>query len=205
MIEHIRQPFSVLLHPFDQTEGIRSQKRHSVYAATGILFFFFLSEIVDYLYTGRAFNFNKPGTLNVLLIVLRTLLPFLLFVIANWCTTTLMEGKGGFTQIYVFSAYALLPMTLAKYLVVLMSNVLSSDEISFLLLISGFGILWSAFLLVVSLMTLHQYTFLKTFLSFIATVVGMAIIAFLLILFFSLIQEMVNFFNTIYFEIYFRF
>ncbi len=205
MIESIKQPLTVMIHPIEKTEEIRLRRLHSVPAASVIVFLFFMAEVVSYIYTGRVFNFNKPGSLNVLLIMLRTLLPFVLFVIANWCATTLMEGKGDFVQIFVLSAYALLPFTLSNYLVTLLSNILSADEITFLAVISGLGIAWTAFLLIAALMTVHQYSLFKTILSFAATAVGMAIIAFLLILFFSLIQEMINFANTIYFEIYFRF
>ena len=52
-------------------------------------------------------------------------------------------------------------------------------------------------------MVTHQYSFKKTVLTCICTVVGMGIIMFIGLLFFSVIQQMITFFTTIYKEIRF--
>ena len=52
-------------------------------------------------------------------------------------------------------------------------------------------------------MITHQYSFKKTVLTCICTVVGMGIIMFIGLLFFNVIQQMITFFTTIYKEIRF--
>lgn len=154
---------------------------------------------------GRNFNFHQPGTLNLFFISVRTVLVFFLFVVANWCITTLQEGKGSFVQILVFSGYSLMPMVLTSFLGTLVSHWMVQDESVFRGWLVWLGILWTGVLLFLSLMTLHQYSFLKTVLSFLLTVFGIFVIVFLMVLFFSLIQQMAAFFSTIYNELYFRY
>ena len=59
-------------------------------------------------------------------------------------------------------------------------------------------------LLYVGMMTTHGYGFFKNLIAVIATVVGMAIIMFLSILFFYLIAKLVNLVTQLWLEISFR-
>ena len=59
------------------------------------------------------------------------------------------------------------------------------------------GILWSVLLLLSGLAAIHEYTMTQSLFSTIATIVGMAVIVFLLIMFFSLMQQTVSFFQSI--------
>ena len=87
---------------------------------------------------------------------------------------------------------------------IILSNVLSADEDVFITWIKILGILWSALLLFCGMMTLHNYTGARTFFSIIITLIGMVIIVFLIVLAFSLVQQMVAFVMTIVRELQFR-
>lgn len=123
------------------------------------------------------------------------------WIIANWAVCTLIEGKGRLKDIFCTTVYALLPFILSLLVAVLLSNVLTLEEAAFVTFVRQAGIWWSVVLLLCGLSRIHQFGFGKTLLSVLLTLVGMAIIVFLLIMFFGLMQQAINFVKSIYSEI----
>ncbi len=52
------------------------------------------------------------GIFQLIMRVLPTVVLFIIWCIANWCLTTLMDGKGKFNHIYMATAYAFTPYVL---------------------------------------------------------------------------------------------
>mgnify|MGYP007111701222 FL=1 len=71
-------------------------------------------------------------------------------------------------------------------------------------MINYIGILWFVFLLILGNVVTHQYSLSKTILISVCTVVGMCIIAFIMLLFFNLFQQMAGFVATLLQEIELR-
>jgi hypothetical protein len=136
--------------------------------------------------------------------VLYVVVPVLFWCIANWSLTTLMDGEGKFTEIFTSTCFALLPMILINLPWIWLSNVISLQETSFYTFSSNVAVFWSLYLLFVGNMTVHQYTPSKTIATILLSVVAMGFIAFICLLFFSLVQQMLSFVNVIYQEIVLR-
>jgi len=128
------------------------------------------------------------------------LLPFLILCLANWSFTTLFDGKGRFSDIYVAMCYALVPYVIIQLPLVFVSHVIATDEGAFYTLLMSVSVVWSVALVFVGLMQVHDYTPGKTFIFLIATVLGAAIIIFLILVFFSLLGDLVAFFVSFYRE-----
>jgi membrane-associated HD superfamily phosphohydrolase len=204
MKEILIQPFKLLIHPISATEKMKEKESYSLIFATVIVGLFFLAAVVEYQYTGKNFNFNKPESLNVFFIMIRTILIFILFTVANWSVSTLLEGKGNFSQIWAFTAYSLVPYIIISFFSTIITNLISQDEEVFLSWFVYAGIILSAVLIFVTLMTIHQFTFKRTIFLILLTAFSIAVMVFLLLLFFSLVQQIYSFANTIYNEIRFR-
>ncbi|MGV2643613.1 YIP1 family protein, partial [Clostridium perfringens] len=131
-------------------------------------------------------------------------IPFLVWCVANWSLTTLMDGEGTFKEIVIASGYAMLPLLLASTLQLAFGWMITLQELSFYSLFGTIGVLWFAGLLFVATLTVHQYTPLKTVVTMVLTVVVIAIIVFLALLVFSLIQQLVVFIFTVYQELSLR-
>ena len=71
-------------------------------------------------------------------------------------------------------------------------------------IISTIGLIWSLFIGLVGLKTIHGYSFAKTVVTVIITLIFMALIALLLALVFLISQELFIFLKDIYNEIIFR-
>ena len=141
---------------------------------------------------------------NVLYLMATVLIPLFLWVVGNWCLTTLFDGEGNFKDIFVTSAYALVPMVVLCIPATLLSNVLSLDEVAIATLLKSISFVWMGFLIFFGIMTTHGYTMGKNLLITVCTIVAMVFIAFLIMLFSNLVTRMVSFVSEIITEISYR-
>lgn len=195
-----------MVHPFNgywDLKYVRSQKT-SLMLSFGILFMLILTNILGSQYSGFLVNMNNPRYLNSLLEAVYVLVPVLFWCVANWSLTTLMDGEGKFAEIFITTCFALLPIVLINFPWIWISNFISAQESSFYYFFKNFAVIWSGLLLFVGIMTVHQFTPGKTVGTILLTVVAMAFMAFLTLLFFSLLQQMIVFVSTIYQEIVLR-
>ncbi len=144
-------------------------------------------------------------TVNLLMEIMTFLLPFAVYCVANWCLTTLFEGKGTLKDIYMGTAYAMTPYVLIQLPLILLSNFVTEEEGAFYTYFGYFSFVWCGFLIIASVMMIHDFLLGKAFLSLVFSAVGMLVIVFLLVLFFSLISDGFSYFYSLYKEIIYRF
>ncbi|MWV43719.1 DUF1282 domain-containing protein [Paenibacillus sp. HJL G12] len=200
----VRNPLYTILHPFNGFWEMKYERKGRLSVAFIIVALLVIAMIVKRQFNGFVINFNDPEQLNSLDELKFIVLPFLLWCIANWSLTTLMDGEGKFTEIIIATAYSLLPLVLIYFPQVLYSNVITADESSFYYLLNTVALIWFVWLLFTGTMTVHQYSAGKTIVTMLLTLVVMGIIIFLGVLFFSMLQQMINFVSSIYKEISFR-
>lgn len=195
--------FHIIFHPMDGFWDLKHEKRGSVRAA---LFFMILTAVVlFYKSVGIGYVMNPEGAYSTIIMqILVVFVPILLFAVANWCLTTLFDGEGSFRDIFIACGYSLLPIVLTTIPVTIFSNVVVSNEVDILNLIIAIGFIWTGFLLFFGTMVTHDYTMFKNVLITVCTIVGMAFIMFLAILFTSLVMDMVRYFTNIVTEINYR-
>ena len=202
--EELLYAFHVIFHPFDGFWDLKHEKRGSVRSAFVIL----LITIVVYFYNsiGQGYIFNpRPSTaMNIMGAVGAVLAPLLLWVVANWCLTTLFEGEGSMSDIFTACCYCLTPLPLLVLPVTIASNFLTANEGGLITMLSSFAYVWLGLLLVFAMQVTHDYSVGKNLLTCVATIVGMAFIMFLGILFSSLMAKIVSFVTNIFEEISYR-
>jgi len=201
--EELLYAFHVIFHPFDGFWDLKHEKRGSVRSALTIL----VVTVIVYFYDsiGKGYIFNPYTSYSDIFgAVAAVVAPLLLWVVANWCLTTLFEGEGTMTDIFVASCYCLTPLILLILPSTLLSNVLALNEGGILTLLNSFAYVWLGILLVIGMMSTHDYTVGKNILTCISTIVGMAFIMFLGILFTSLVGKIITFLTQIVEEIAYR-
>jgi len=195
--------FHIMFHPFDGFWDIKHEKRGSVRGAL-----FWLALVIasfSYQSVGQSFLFNPRGGFSGFMTQLTGIaVPLALFVIANWCFTTLMEGEGSLKDVFIASCYSLAPLTLFIVPCTLLTHVVTSAEQGFITIILGICYAWVGMLLFFGIMVTHDYSLGKNILTLICTIVGMVVIMFLVVLFSSLCMKMVSFVSNIITEITYR-
>ncbi len=196
--------FYTIFHPFDGFWDLKYDNKARMSIAFSILFLVIVVNAVKEQYAGFVVNYNNPLALNSLDQVKYVLLPFFLWCVANWSLTTLMEGEGKFKEIIIGTAYSLTPLILINIPTTIWSNFMTVEESSFYYLLNSIAIGWFLYLFFVATMTVHQYSVTKTVVTIFLSVLAMAFIMFIGMLFFSLIQQIVAFVNTVYTEFVYR-
>ena len=202
--DSLRYALHVITHPFDGFWDLVHEKRGTIAAANTFLLLFLVIRVLKLILTNFQFISAPVQHINVLEEMGSLLLPFLVLCIANWAMTTLFEGKGRFKDIYMGMCYALVPYIIIQLPMILISNMLTYEEGSLYSVMISFSVIWSVFLVFVGLMEIHDYGPGKTFIFLIVTIVGAAVILFLMLVFFSLLSDAVAFFVSLYREIVFR-
>ena len=202
--EELLYAFHVIIHPFDGFWDLKHEKRGSVRSALVILIITILAYYYNTIGTGYIFNPRPSTAFNIMGSVSAVIAPLLLWVVANWCLTTLFEGEGSMSDIFTACCYALTPLPLIMIPVTIASNFLTANEGGIISMLVSFAYIWLGLLVFFGMMVTHDYSVGKNILTCVATIVGMAFIMFIGILFSSLMAKIVSFVTNIVEEISYR-
>jgi len=194
----------VSTHPLDGFWDLTHEKRGSVGAANIIIALAVVVEILRLTLTNFQFVLINLEYFNSVIIALRILLPVGLWVVANWSLTTLMDGKGRMFEIYMSVCYALTPYIIINAIMIVLSQIITFDEGAIYRVLAGFAAIWTGILLLAAMMMIHDYSLAKTVGSSLLTIVGMGIMVFIFVIFFSLVSDAIAYFISLYKEILFR-
>lgn len=194
------------MHPFNGYWELKYEqnKKLNLILSFGILLMLILTNVLSSQYSGFLVNIYNPEYMNSLMEITYVLVPVLFWCVANWSLTTLMDGEGKFVDIFTSTCFALLPLVIVNFPWIWLSNVISMQETTFYYFCNSFAVLWSVYLLFVGNMTVHQFTPSKTIVTIMLSLIAIGFMAFLCLLFFSLIQQIITFITILYQEITLR-
>ncbi len=204
LLEQLSYALYVIRHPFDGFWDLKHERRGSALAACILLFMVTLTYVAMRQYTGFVFNPRRLSDLNTVVEIGSVVLPFLLWSMVSWSLTTLMEGKGTFGDIFVTTAYALVPIILINIPLTVVSNFLTAPEGAFYYLGLTVSTLWTVALLVTATMVIHEYSMPKTLATMALTFVGIIVVLFIALLLWGVFGQVINWIRDLYLEIVFR-
>lgn len=204
-VRELRYGLHVIVHPFDGFWDLKHEKRGSMRGALTLLALFTVLWGVRARFSGYLFTAEPYHEIRVLRQVAGILIPLLLWVVSNWCFTTLMDGKGTLGDTFIASCYALTPYVLLSPVQLALSYILVNEETAFYTYLDAVILIWVIALLFFGMMTTHDYSFSKALVTSLLTLVGICLILFLCLLMFNLFNEVYTFFYNLYKEISFRF
>ena len=201
--EELTFGFHLMFHPFDGFWDLKKEKRGSVRA--GIIFLAITVVAFYYSGVGKGYYYNPQGNMPTIFSqVAMVLVPFFLWVVSNWCFTTLFDGEGSFKDIFVATSYSLFPLPILVIVSTALTNVLVGTESQIPTLILTVGYIYMAFLIVIGMQVTHDYSTGKNIVTVVATLAGMVVIMFIAVLFTTLISKMTSFVTTITSELSYR-
>jgi hypothetical protein len=200
----LRYSLYVSTHPLDGFWDLTHEKRGSIAAANIIAVTAVIVEVLRLTLTNFQFVTVNMEYFNSVIVALRILLPIGLWTVANWSLTTLMDGKGRMFEIYMGICYALTPYVIINVIMIILSQFITFEEGAIYWVLAGFSALWTGLLILAAMMMIHDYSIIKTVLSSFLTVIGMGVMVFVFVIFFSLVSDAVAYFISLYKEILFR-
>ena len=204
MADSIKYAFYVLFHPFDGFWDLKHEKRGTSRAAILFLGCWFLTNILSKIGTGFLFNTDFDVPLNIFREFRSVFFLFLLFCVGNWSVTTLMDGKGRFSDIVQVFGFASLPMTLLGLVNILLSHVFTTTGLVYYTMITAASWIWFGILLFIGIMSIHDYSFMKTIGTLILTLAAAVVIIFIVMVFYNIFSILLSFVLSAYKEISIR-
>lgn len=196
--EYVYYLFRLFTHPIDTLNDLKYEGKSSVLLANILVLIWFVEQIISNGVTGYLFE----GAPSSPIMTLATTVGFLLlWCICNWSACTLFDGEGTFKEIWVTTAYALLPMLIVEPFVMVISNIASSDEALLVSVVQIIGIGWTLILEFLGMMVCQQFTVSKTILLAIVTALGILAVAFIALIFFTISQQIFGFVQNVYTEL----
>lgn len=191
-------------HPLDGFWDLTHEKRGTMAAANTILIATVLARVLKLQFTSFLFNPVNWAKVNIFLYIGSIVFPLALWCVGNWALTTLFDGKGRLSQVYMATCYALIPYPLLQFPMILFSNVITGDEGAFYYFLDTASLIWAAMLVIAAMIQIHEYKLGKSILFTIATLFAMLVMVFILLLFFSMISQGVAYFVSLVKEIVYR-
>ena len=196
--------FYCVLHPADGFQEMRYNKKASLLIANILMALCFFVTVCDFHYRGFIFNSNNPQDFNIFANLAVTVGLSFVFCLANWLLSTFFEGKGKLKEVWIYFCYSLVPLIISMVIGIVLSQILTLEEGMFINYISVIGIGWTVVSAAVALGQLHQYSFKKNIASLFCSVLGVAIVIFLIFLFTNLFMQFGDFIGSVISELLYR-
>ena len=194
----------VIFHPFEGFEDLRWKKQGSMGIAFAIVCLLFIQQIAYNRLYGFQYYSDYDKIFNIVPYIFKSFILFGTWVVANWAMCTLFDGEGSMKNIFINSAYALIPYITGYLVGTVMSHFLIRDEYVFIQAVEIIGLCWSFVLFISGIKAVHQFSFGKTIALILLTLVAMLAILFLLVLLLTLFQQVLIFIMSIYTELSYR-
>ncbi len=200
----LRTLMNVMVHPFQSFTDIKYKGYGSLPMAIVLIALFAFTSTLRI--TSSSFLFRNVDVYNYnsLFTLATTAGLLVLFIVSNWLACTLMEGKGTMGEIAIATSYSMLPMIIYNVLYTVLSYALAYEDAALLGALSTVMLIFTAFLLIVSIMTMHEYTFGKLIWSTLITVFFMILVVFVIFMMVILLQQLSNFITSLYTEVAYR-
>lgn len=193
-----------MFHPVNGFDQVKWNNAGSMRFCVLILAAFFLVKVFDQVLIGFIFDKTNPDNVSLVSVFLITMGGFAICYVANWAVSSLMFTEGKARHVFIMLCYTLVPYTVCELLFIIATNVANQEMLVYMTAIRIVGLIWSGFVLFIGEYYVHQLSAAKVLANLALTAAGVLVLIFLLILGYSLIQQIYAFLYTIYSEIAFR-
>lgn len=195
---------STLFHPFLTFHDVKYKKLGSMKIAIVMTACLMLSATLKDTGCGFLFNRSNAQDYNMLFTIAQTVGLLILWSVVNWAVCTVMGGKGRLKEIYIVSAYAMLPLVIYNVVFMVLSHVMTLESVEILTSIQLIAFIYAFFILSVGMMAIHEYDFPKFLLTSIVTVLLMFLVVFIGFILVILLQQFGNFLYSLFMEVVYR-
>ncbi len=194
------------IRPKSAFEAIKPKARSMPFLITSLFIagLWFVIEIISKRMTGFIFSNVDLSKFNGINVFITTTVLLSLWCVVNWAVCTLFDGKGHFCDIFVVSSFSLIPFLISKLVCVALSHVMTIEEAAFYGMVAVIGIIISLLVLICGLTEIHEYLVGKVLATGLITLVGIAVVLFLLVVLQSIIGQLYGFVSTLVKEIIIR-
>ncbi|MBD2861517.1 YIP1 family protein [Paenibacillus oceani] len=183
----------VLAHPIDFYNDLQEPGRARIRDGILMIALVIAFRMISLLLSSILYQQREAFEISFVTEAVSIIVLWLTWSISNWGVSTIQDGEGRFKEILVGSAYALAPYALLIIPISLLTNVMTLQEMPVYVFLTGFLFVWVAFLLIMKVKIIHDFTLYKLIFILLLTIVGMLIIWFVFIMIYGLVNQAFNF------------
>lgn len=200
----VKLALSAAIHPFDTFNEVKQYSQGSMTIAVVITAFLYIAFTLKATLSGFLFKTVSDASYNMLYTLLQTVGLMLLWCVAEWLVCSLFSGKGTFKEIFIVTAYSLVPLIVYTFIEIGATYLFPSSVMSVVYGIQTAIWIYTFFLIIVGIMSVQEYDFFKFVLTGVVVFVFMVIIIFIGFMYVMLLSEVFSFIADIYNEVIFR-
>lgn len=200
----IRMMHKVLRHPYDFYYEIQDPGRLKWSQGILLILLAYVARMLSILVTSYTFQTREPYEISYIHEFIWIVVPWLTWCVSNWGVSAILDGEGKFKEIFVGSVFAMVPYILFIVPITLLTNLLSISEQSFYTSLTTLTFYWVGWLMLVKVKIIHDFELGKLIWITFISLIGMAIIWFIGILMYGLINQLINFAGDLIKEMKFR-
>jgi hypothetical protein len=150
----------ILFHPLEGSRELRNYR--SMITAAILILLVLIVRVTSIYITSFHITTLQPRDANMVLEVMRVILPLLSWSIACYLITAIMDGEAFFSDVLLAMSYSMIPYIVFSVPIALLSIVVTRDEILLYHGLSAVMWIWIAILMLIQIQVLNDYSFKKT-------------------------------------------
>lgn len=195
--------FKVLRHPIDSFYGIRREGKGHIGTAIGLYIVEYLITIAYFTLSGFALIGNADNV-SVLLMSLIFWGVIGLFVACNYLVSAVGEGEARFRDVFIATPYVLSPVTVLMPFVILISHIVTQNELRLLELAVIAILLWVLVCLFIATREIHAYEPKSVISNLLITVFLMAVVVLAVSLVYMFCDQLISMIISVVKELNYR-
>lgn len=203
-IVQFKHMFYLLKHPIDGFSALRYEYKGGYLSAIILLLGAYASIVIMRLFTSFSFNMVDIRRVNIIAILIQFVLIWLGWVVANYLVSSIYRGEGRFKDVFVGSAYALIPVILVGIPLAIISNIMTTSELAIYDFIENILYIWTAAMIFWKIQSLQNYSVGETIVNIFLTIVAFATLAILALVVIGLSSDLKDFIIEVYQEVKMR-
>lgn len=193
--------FKFIRKPLDGFYEIRHQSKMGLLAATFWYVWYFLIMVFKAYATGFVFNPVDKETISIISILTQSIVPLLLFVIANYLISSITNGSGRLRDVYVGTICSMAPVLIFMPIVTILSNFIVQSEAFFYTMPSAALLWWSFALMYFMIKDLQELGIGENNKNIVLTILTMLLFIAFAFLLYILSKQLVTFITDIIREV----
>lgn len=196
--------FKTLKHPIDTFYDIRREGKGHMSTAFVLYIYEFALFLAYFLGSGFVLIGNTAQYTSVLFLSCIFWAPVMLFVVSNFLVCEVGEGKARFRDVFISTAYVLAPYAVLMPFVILISHIVTGNELTLLQLGITAIIGWVIINLLIATKEIHVFEMSEAIGHLLITLFLMAVIVLAVSLIYMLCEELIDMVFSVIKEVYYR-
>lgn len=204
LIDQLKHAFYILKHPIDGFTAIRHENKGGYVSAAILLLAMGLALMFHNRYTSFSFHHTTGQAVDITTIWVPFISIWLGWVVCNYLISSIYRGEGRFKDVFVGSAYALMPFILFSVPLAVLSNGLTLSEESMYNYVLYGIMVWVAAMFFWKVQSIQNYGVGETVVNLLLSLFAIVVLGVLVFIVFGLSNELLVFVNEVYREVELR-